>query len=89
MTEVTQLYGVGDLAVALKVPHSYVTPLVNTGLICHTHQWGRCRLFNRERLDEIVQEHGTLIRTGSFLPSEFVASHGDLSSLTESVSHEA
>ncbi len=88
MTEVTQLYGVGDLAAALKVPHSYVTPLLNTGIICHTHQWGRCRLFTRERLDEIVQEHGALIRTVSFLPSELVASHSDLPLSIESVSNE-
>lgn len=69
LTDVMQLYGVGDLATALKVPHGYVTPLLNRGVFCHTHQWGRCRLFTRERLEQIVREHGTLIRAGSFLPN--------------------
>lgn len=70
VTEVTTLYGVGDLATALEVPHGYVTPLLNRGVFCHTHQWGRCRLFTRERLDQIVRDHGTLIRAGSILPTQ-------------------
>lgn len=68
-TQVAQLYGVGDLAAALKVPHGYVTPLLNQGVFCHTHQWGRCRLFTQDQLDQIVREHGTLIRAGSLLSS--------------------
>ncbi len=86
--KVTQLYGVGDLAAALKVPHGYVTPLLNTGLFCHTHQWGKCRLFTRERLDQIVCEHGSLIRAGSFLTGELPAGHSDLSLPTESTPDE-
>ncbi len=70
LTDVMQLYGVGDVATALKVPHGYVTPLLNRGVFCHTHQWGNFRLFTRERLDQIVREHGTLIRAGSFLPNK-------------------
>jgi hypothetical protein len=65
--QVEQLYGVGDLAAALKVPHGYVTPLLNRGVFSPTHRWGRCRLFTRDRLDQIVREHGALIRAGSFL----------------------
>lgn len=64
---VEQLYGVGDLAAALKVPHGYVTPLLNRGVFRHTHQWGRCRLFTQDRVDQIVREHGALIRAGSYL----------------------
>jgi hypothetical protein len=60
--EVTQLYGVGDLAAALKVPHGYVTPFLNRGIFCPTHQWRGFRLFTHERLDQIVREHGSLIR---------------------------
>lgn len=69
ITQVTPLYGVGDLGAALKVPHCYVTPLLNTGVFCHTHQWGSFRLFTQDRLDQIVREHGTLIRAASFLNS--------------------
>lgn len=69
VTDVTQLYGVGDLADALRVPHGYVTPLLNTGVFCHTHRWGGFRLFTRDRMEEIVREHGALIRTASLLTS--------------------
>ncbi len=88
VTQVMQLYGVGDLATALKVPHGYVTPLLNRGVFCHTHQWGRCRLFTRERLEQIVREHGTLIRAGSYLPNQ-VTGANDPPILTESVPDEA
>lgn len=75
----TQLYGVGDLAAALKVPHGYVTPLLNRGIFQHTHQWGSFRLFTRERLNEIVRDHGTQIRaisSFSTLSSEVSTSEG-------------
>src|SRR3954454_3509002 len=65
-TEVTQLYGVGDLAAALKVPHGYVTPFLNRGIFCPTHQWRGFRLFTHERIEQIVREHGSLIRATSF-----------------------
>lgn len=74
---VTQLYGVGDLAAALRVPHGYVTPLLNTGVFCHTHKWGNFRLFTKEPLDQIVREHGSLIRSAAVVsgpPSEASAS---------------
>lgn len=76
--EVTQLYGVGDLAVALKVPHGYVTPLLNRGVFHPTHRWGKCRLFTQERMDQIVQEHGSLIRAGSFFSNQFAAYQSSL-----------
>jgi hypothetical protein len=88
LTDVMQLYGVGDLATALKVPHGYVTPLLNRGVFCHTHQWGRCRLFTRERLEQIVQEHGTLIRAGSYLPLQLTGGN-NLPLLAESAKDEA
>lgn len=89
LSEVVQLYGVGDLAVALKVPHGYVTPLLNRGVFCHTHQWGKCRLFTRERLDEIVRDHGTLIRAESFLSPPVSTQYDDLPLLAESTQDEA
>ncbi len=64
-TEVTQLYGVGDLAAALKVPHGYVTPFLNRGIFCPTRQWRGFRLFTHERIEQVVREHGTLIRATS------------------------
>jgi hypothetical protein len=64
-SEATQLYGVGDLAAALKVPHGYVTPLLNRGIFCPTHQWRGFRLFTHERIEQIVSEHGSLIRATS------------------------
>ena len=69
-TVVSQLYGVGDLAAALHVPHGYVTPLLNRGVFCHTHQWGSFRLFTRDRLEQIVREHGRLIRAGSLVAGQ-------------------
>lgn len=89
MTEVTQLYGVGDLAAALKVPHGYVTPLLNRGVFRHTHRWGRCRLFTQDRLDQIVREHETQTRAGSFLNSQSPEHGGEAPSLAESVADEA
>jgi hypothetical protein len=68
-TEVKQLYGVGDLAAALKVPHGYVTPFLNRGIFCPTHQWRGFRLFTHERIEQIVREHGTSIRATSLLAS--------------------
>lgn len=65
VTELTQLYGVGDQATALKVPHGYVTPFLNRGIFCPTHQWRGFRLFTHERIEQIVKEHGTLIRATS------------------------
>jgi hypothetical protein len=63
--EVTQLYGVGDLAATLKVPHGYVTPFLNRGIFCPTHQWHGFRLFTHERIEQIVKKHGTFIRATS------------------------
>src|SRR5689334_15155599 len=77
-TKVTQLYGVSDLAAALKVPHGYVpdgyvTPFLNRGIGSWalpnsgpTHQWRGFRLFTHERIEQIVKEHGTSLRV-SFL----------------------
>lgn len=67
--EVTQLYGAGDLAVALKVPHGYVTPFLNRGIFCPTHQWGGFRLFTHERIEQIVREHGSVTRATSLSPT--------------------
>ncbi len=63
--EVMQLYGVGDLAAALKVPHGYVTPFLNRGIFCPTHQSRGFRLFTYERIEQIVKEHGRHIRATS------------------------
>ena len=74
--EVTQLYGVGDLAAALKVPHGYVTPFLNRGIFCPTHQWRGFRLFTYERIEQIVREHGSLIRATSFSSTSSAISVG-------------
>src|SRR4051812_10922822 len=74
--DVTQLYGVGDLAAALKVPHGYVTPFLNRGIFCPTHQWRGFRLFTHERIEQIVREHGSLIRTTSVLSASSPISVG-------------
>lgn len=83
VTKVTQLYGVGDLAAALKVPHGYVTPLLNRGVFCYTHQWGNFRLFTKDRLEEIVREHGSLIRAGSAVTGQPTEDGGGAFALAE------
>lgn len=89
LLEVIRLYGVGDLALALKATHGYVTPLLNRGVFQHTHRWGKCRLFTQGRMDEIVREHGSLTRAESFFSNKLLANTSDLHLQAESMPDEA